>query len=292
MYHLYLDDSATEGFTKLAQSTDLVVIMHKSCIAMYDKDDSVKTKRVFGIKEDKLFQLLLMKNEKVCYVDGVCVYERDDFWYTVGFDNNDCQCEIPLGKKHKQIVPFPATMKYGRLTWTYFMLETDSGIQIVFFDKDGGYHEFGPCYEDVVLYGQAVLYAKRCDKHFDIITPNGMLTGGKNELKPVAKVKNSKEEVGVFVWSEKHNGWAFYEGYSSLGENALVNGSGNNAVLWSVGDEGITPVAHGEISWEANLTRLYVGTKVYSVNPETGIIDFDNPITELTFFEKLKFLFR
>ena len=218
MYHLYFDSPSLADYQKVGQAQKAKFVSENNAnfaILSYEKQS---TQTLYGILNDKIFQVKLPKRSKVLIIDDICFYVRHGVWYTMGMKQDNFE-EIALGIPRKMYFDGCQAYQYQmqHLWWMYFLNEyRENSYELSHFIngkhiKLGRYKSVSNCSNYVVGLTD--------DGQIDVFTPNSTAP-----LKPEANISfegfvGPKEIKGIVLPDVENGKWVFYPGYRFIGEN-------------------------------------------------------------------------
>ncbi|MBR5154367.1 MAG: hypothetical protein IKW58_01430 [Alphaproteobacteria bacterium] len=272
VYHIYLDDPSKEGFTKVGQAKSISFIKeHNSKYILLFNDDGL-TKRLFGIIENKIFQVTIPKNSKVLIFDSICVYEKDSIWYTMVL-KKDAFEELLLGEKHEIYLGCPENIKYKTLFWCFFTKKAEQYLEI-YSIVEKKVVNLGK-YSSVEHNHNGALLAKLSNGFYDFFTPKS--------VEPHQGCINETFETldHLFVWNDNHKHWIAYKG-KVFCKNAVYEvqtcDDKRKILLYELKDGTLKLVRESyNFQFVAHPFGIIIDNQIYSQDVESGLIDFDNP---------------
>lgn len=271
--HLYLDDSSKEGFTKIKTADNAEVFGNLQNVVLSNKGAFAKS--LFFVKDDEVVEVFLPRDAKIDVVDDNCIYELDGLWYVKNVD----QTEVLLGKRYEVYFGVPEVFKVSKLVWTYFLDEHDSVVDLCYL-TDKNVVKIGPYCKVEVHSGLGSFICKRYDGFYDIyrVRENGLIKQENHEIVWLVE--------GVYVWSDDLQAWYFYEGFRLWCDNVIYHCEGLEfATLYEVGKNSIRVVAKN--GWKFCEGYIRINGMRYYLDNKTGLVDFNKPIPEPNFWQKL-----
>ena len=304
--HLYSYDSARGKFAKIKTAAVVELVTDPTDVLRlyyYDREEGFKkyadadervkdpthalvwnrnalVKSLFTIEHDEIFETFLSREAKVAFVEGVCIYERDNLWYV----NNNTKKEILLGEKHSMYLSGSEIDNTGKLRWDYFLCKKGSLTEIKYFNK-GEVVKIGPYLGVDVRDDLASIFCKTQDGFYDIyrLTSNGLI---KQKNKEIIWLKE-----GCYIWFEGKQEWSFYEDFRLWCDNVIYRCYGNELKdLCEVGKDSIRIVAKD--GWLFGKDFIGLNGIRYYMDMKTRTVDFNNPQPEPNIWQKIFRLFK
>jgi hypothetical protein len=283
--HLYFDNPSIEGFLKVSQATNAKFLRENNENYVVMSNAGETTKILFGIIDDRVFQVTLPEHSKFFFVDNQCIYERYGVWYSMVHEQDSFE-EKKLGIAHEEFLSCPQNIQYRKLRWVYFLKEDQNLVNICHF-IDGKIVNLGS-YVSVKTDGNAKILALHSDGHYDVFTPNSTepYLGDPNEVFEAIK--------GVFIWCSEQKKWRFEENCRLYADNALFRivpyEDGDMLKLYRI-TENSTELFKASVNYQFrnNPCSLCIDDTIYMHDVDKCLLDFDNP--QLTFRRKLKNFF-
>ena len=284
--HLYFDDPSKEGFLKVGQANQAKFVRDSNPLYVVLSNDNEATKTLFGIIDNKVFQVTMPKNSKISFIDWTCVYERNKLTYTMVLKQGVFE-ETLLGKRMWNTLSFPSNMEYGKLEWTYFVKEVGNEVELSHF-LGGKIVKLGK-YASVKSNSNAKIFGVYADGLIDVFNPNSTEP---EKGKPFVSYCDGK---GIFVPYDNTTKWVFYPGYCLLGKNAayelkkvsnarvisLYRITGNKLDLIKVSQN---------FQFKSTPYCLLIDDMYYKINLNDNLVDLDNPVP--TFKKKITDFFK
>lgn len=269
---LYLDDSDVEGFKEIARATEAVQLYSSSHVLLYNENGVT----LHGIQDNEVFQVNLQKNDPIDFIGGICIFQKNNQWYTPVFKDG-CWQEYLLGKKC-EIEHFTTAnmIVYSRASWEYFVKNTDKGIELCHILKDKPV-VLGTSYVLIKETNRPRIAALDKNGYYDIFTPNSYKPREGEQDETFSALN------GVFVWCQAKQQWFFHENCQTFGKNAIIkimgDKYGEKIELFKLNEESITLVESGPWKWITDRRHLIlrVNDNTYTLDPTTQRVNLDNP---------------
>lgn len=283
---LYLVDYDKEGFIKVA-GADKAELLKGNCHAILTEKDPL-TKTLYGIKNNKVFNVELPLCSKVEILDKTCVYQRGKIWHTIE-DANGQWSDRKLGIKHSRFMSCSEILKYGIAEWIFFLNDLNGKVTFSQFVKNklvdlGTYH--------TVKISNSKIIVSDDGKYFDVFRPSSDEKVNGKELKTIRACE------GVLVWINNKNKWVFHADCELFGNNGIYkvtkDEQGKKKIaLYRIDAENLALVAEGmkfRFRYNHSTSYLWIDGIGYFIDNKTGLVDFDHPKQSLK--NRLKKLFK
>lgn len=284
--HLYFDDPSQEGFLKVGQANQAKFVRECSPQHVVLSNDNETTKTLFVVIDDKFFQATMPKNSKIVFVDYVCIYERNEQFYTTVLKQGVFE-EVLLGKKHFQSLSFPSNLEYGRLDWIYFVKEVGNEVELSHF-VDGKLIKLGR-YASIKTNNNDKVFGICADGLIEVFNPKSTKP---EKGEPFESYCDGK---GMFVPSTLSDKWIFLSDYRLLGKNAaykLEKVSGAKVIsLYRITGHKLDLIKVSQnFQFKSNPYRLLIDDLYYKIDLNDNLVDLDNPVP--TFKKKITDYFK
>lgn len=271
IYHVYLDDPSKEGFTKVAQARNFNFVSKSTYEYVFFFNDDGLTKTLLGIIENKVFQVTIPKNSKVLIVKNICIYEKDNIWYTMLLKQNIFE-ELLLGEKYEVFLSCPANIKYGTLYCYFFTKKAGQYLEIHSIVR-GKVVKLGNKYVSMEYNKNGEMFAMLRNGFYDMFIP----TSVKPKQGSINEIVETLDRV--FIWNNNQNKWGAYEGYVFC-KNALYKiqtSEGKDKILLYELKDGILNLVKESYEFILSPFKIIIDNQIYSQDFESDLIDFDNP---------------
>ena len=281
MQHLYFDDPNNEGFIKVSKAKNAKFLNeHSTQNVILSNNKGSKT--LFSIVGNKFFEVTLPESSKIKVIGGVCIYERENVYYTKEF-NKGAWVEKTLGTLNEVFLSSPDNIKYKTCYWVYFTKNMPNGIELSYF-VDGKYFIWG-VYEAIKENYNGLVFALKNNNCYEIFTPISIAPLNGTEDEAVIEALG-----GVFLWNKVTQNWVFHEKCRTFGKNAvyrILGEYGKHIELYRINEEKLELVASGRWKWLAKKSlAVCIEEIVYSLDKAKDEVDFLTP--KPTFKKRVK----
>ncbi|MBQ8750692.1 MAG: hypothetical protein IJZ30_03550 [Alphaproteobacteria bacterium] len=287
-FHLYLDEPSNEGFLKVAKAKKAKLVRERNYSHVIIFDENSYTKTLFGIIDDKVYQVKLPNDAEFSFIDNVCTFKKDNLWYTMKFCNGKFE-EYLLGEKFDTFLPTPQNIKYRTIRWIFFLRKKETHTELCHF-VNGTLIELGS-YSNITHNNREILYCTNDNHLYNIFNPNS--TSPQKGTLGVAIEEHSSLD-GIYLPTKALDKWTFYPKYRLLGKNCayLIETYGNQKVikLFSINGEKLELFKTSrDFEFDAEPFSLRIDEMKYFFDAKTRMMDLKNP--KPTFKRKLKNFF-
>jgi len=257
---LYGYTAKNETFKKIASGVDGWYLYDNHQYVILDSGVGYIT--LYGINNLIVFNVRLPKNVKIELKGELCIYEMYGKWRAMEFINGNWQ-ETILGCKGENDLP-----------WPYYRFRTNSEETEIRFIIDGKVHLAG-VFKDAFAIKKSNVVLLRNDGYYEMLSlkrPSRIIADNPNAFSC---------DGGLMIWEDKKKGWSRHEGFAFWGYNAVyvlkMIKQRLFMELYEYDGQELVLMAKGAWKWENNQNNLIIDGMIYSKNPKTDKVDFDNP---------------